>query len=256
MAEWHFVCDSDVHATADGALRMKPNLVTRLVALDKERAVDFVLCVGDLTDHGLARARCGETGFFGCLGACIACACVRGDELATFIDYYETPLERAGFPVKLCPGNHDAHIPGPRCHKGVFDHIAKKHGATTACEWRDACCYSFVHKGVHFLCLGVYPHNLAWLRAALPRDTAAPLVLFYHYNTVPDEAFSNWWTPAEKNAFYGVIKGHNVALIVNGHLHATGDGMWRGIRVVRGAGDDKFALVGFRGTTLTSVEFR
>ena len=53
--------------------------------------------------------------------------------------------------------------------------------------------------------------------------------MYFHYGW---DSFSTlWWTEAEQENFYDVIKGYNVAAIFTGHNHATGYLKWKGIDV-------------------------
>ena len=42
-----------------------------------------------------------------------------------------------------------------------------------------------------------------------------PVITFQHFGWAG--ATSDWWTPAAKERFYEVVKGYNIAALINGH---------------------------------------
>ena len=94
--------------------------------------------------------------------------------------------------------------------------------------------------GVALAFLDVYPDAkvLAWLARELrakPELRALPFVVFFHYNL--QDAYSDWWTAAEKAAFRDAIAGLRVLAICVGHNHATYTHKWEGRDVVCSGGD-------------------
>ncbi len=247
---WYFLCDgdpqfgmenSDPGATYPMARPTSRNIVQRINKINITYPINFVICAGDLTSHG-----------WGASGCCKK----NPDEFGEFINQYAIPIENAGFPLFSCPGNHDTYVDWPYFDKPVFEYIKTKYVATHDMfkDWKYSGCYSFNHNGVEFISMGVYPYNLAWLREYIPTDDT-PIIIFYHYNTVTGEPYSDWWGEDEKTAFYDVIKDNNVLLIINGHWHESGIGHWNGIPVVRGAGD-KFCIVEIKDRVLGNIKFK
>lgn len=229
--KWYFACDSDQHfCIPEGAPpgseprpRKDAIIVEKIKALRRQYGLDLLLCPGDCTDH------CSDgSGWLTCVGK----GDQYGDEFGHFVTDFIDPLEREGLPVYACPGNHDVdnwRYPGV----SILKYIRAKHGGTYKWSDRDVSgYYKFEHKGVCFMCLGIFPKDLAWLKENLPKDKTRPIVIYYHYNTNPAEAFADWWTEEHKQKFYDTISGHNVKLIVNGHLHKTQQGEWKGIPYV------------------------
>jgi hypothetical protein len=81
---------------------------------------------------------------------------------------------------------------------------------------------------------------LQWLKEDLARyvgTSGRPVVLFHHYgfdgtSTDPNE---QWWTPAQRELYWDVLAGYNVAAIFTGHYHA-GPGEERYVPWARPAG--------------------
>ena len=96
-------------------------------------------------------------------------------------------------------------------------------------------CYTKRKNNILFISLGVYPKNLKFLKKNLPGDTTAPVIIFYHYNTV-NEPHSDWWSDEEKENFYQVIKDSNILAIINGHIHLSYKKKWRGFTMLNGGG--------------------
>jgi cytolysin (calcineurin-like family phosphatase) len=60
-------------------------------------------------------------------------------------------------------------------------------------------------------------------------NSGRAVVLFQHFGV--DAYASQWWTEAERDAFYAAIKQYNVIGIFHGHTHTTSIYQWRGIDV-------------------------
>ena len=221
----------------------------KLKNIGKYRAVDFMICAGDLTQNGLD----GKGGLkIGCFPPIYHHRSI--DELSIYIQDYEKKVESV-CPLYVCPGNHDTYCDRPVIYKGVLKHIANKHGATyNPVFWKSSGMYTFQHKGVKFISCGIYPYNLNWLTRHLPKNKQDPIILFWHYNTLIGEPFSDWWSTEEKEAFYRKIQEYNVLMIVNGHLHNTTLQYWHDIPIVKGAGSS-LAIVHMKGTKVHEVYF-
>lgn len=155
------------------------------------------------------------------------------------------------FPVYESFGNHDGNIGGV-----VRNSIRERNlNRDIKCFISpDSLHYSFNHKGVHFAMLGSYPGNewdpncdwchyfketfrdaemsLAFLEDDLKNNLERedqPVVLFFHYGW---DGFSMlWWTLAEQENFYKVIKDKNILGIFHGHNHGIDHYKWKGIDV-------------------------
>ena len=148
-------------------------------------------------------------------------------------------------------GNHDGNIDGI-VRTGIIER--NKHRKNLKSVSANGLHYSWDRNGIHFVMLGSYPGNvldstcgwchyfkesfrdpqssLAFLKEDLERNVnknIQPVILFFHYGY--DDFGNLWWTPAEQDAFYNVIKDYNIAAIFHGHDHATDNYRWRGINV-------------------------
>jgi len=106
---------------------------------------------------------------------------------------YLIPIEKLGIPVKICVGNHDINrVRNPNLT--ILKYIRDRYNATYSwLDYNNSSCYKFEHNGVLFMCLGLYPKNLEWLKKNLPKDATKPIIFFYHYSTDPEFALSDWW---------------------------------------------------------------
>lgn len=217
---WFFVCDSDQHFefTSGNIVSRKGNAVYRLLLLQQSYHIDFLLSVGDAICHGADGSQislCGTDQY--------------GNEYQAFLDNYINQIEKMGIDVKLCIGNHDINK-WKYPNVSLLKYIRDKHNGTYSWFKTDESgYYRFMHKGYVFMCLGLYPKNVDWLKKNLPIDNATPIIIYFHYNTDPNDPWSDWWTEEEKNKFYNAIAEYNVKLIINGHMHTTKHGIWNGI---------------------------
>lgn len=245
MGKWYFVADGDPQVgsetDSDGlpiVRKVKQNMGSRLIKYEKP--IKFVICAGDLTSLGQdgKKILCWKNGEY--------------NQVGIFLNDYLNNIESKGIRVYCCPGNHDTYVAWPYWYKPVFNFLRRKYNANN-----DGC-YMFEMSGVKFISLGIYPNkkNLDWLKDQI-RDLfkGTPLIIFYHYNTVDSEPYSDWWKDEEKEAFYQVIKDYNVQLIINGHYHASGKGMWHGIPVVRGSGH-KSCIIEMNDYSLENIYFK
>jgi hypothetical protein len=105
--------------------------------------------------------------------------------------------------------------------------------------------YSWDWGDVHFVQLNLYPGNspgkvgkhdsstvlmdpfnslqfLADDLRAKVGTSGRPVVLTHHYGLEPFSCQDDWWTAAERSAYWDVIADYNVIAIISGHLHAQG----------------------------------
>jgi predicted phosphodiesterase len=115
--------------------------------------------------------------------------------------------------------------------------------------------YSWDWGNYHFVSLGSYPsdkwdsacdwchyfknsfrepqNSLSFLKEDLQKfvnsSNKKKVIMYFHYGW---DSFSKlWWTEAEQEKFYDVIKRYNIAAIFTGHNHSTGYLKWKGIDV-------------------------
>ena len=230
---WSFACDGDLHldAVSKPTKTRKPNSVAKLRSYKDK--LDFVVCVGDMIDHGADGSRT----------VCTSCSKNVADEFTEFVESYLAPLESASMPCKLCLGNHDyskSSYPGLMMIKYIRD----RHQATFASDPDMCSCYFFDHKGVRFIVMGVFPKNIAWLKFVLDKTVkGVPIVFIYHYNTDPSEPWADWWKDDQRELFFTAIAGLNVIAIINGHWHASMTKTYRGIPIIHASGEDRLCIV-------------
>jgi len=227
MSAWYFACDSDQHFSIEkGKLdQRKGDYISTYTNLNKQMKLDFLLCPGDMTDHGAD-------------DFCIIPPCLMklvssgpyGDECEAYIENWVNGIEKLGIPIYEGIGNHDfKRYCYPKMTMAKYVH--ERHNSTMS--WFSKDCigyYKFEHKGVDFIYTGLYPKNLSWIRDNLPEDKMKPIIFCYHYNTMgADGSYCTWWSEKEMDEFYEVIKGHNVKMIINGHWHVNNVSPWKNI---------------------------
>jgi hypothetical protein len=175
------------------------------------------------------------------------CPCVNNngneDQLSGLKEKWVKPLENAGLAVLLGLGNHDEVHYFPYYPKPVFRYIADRHNATyDLLNTYNSGCYTYYRNGILFLSLGIYPKNISYLRQNLPLNRNVPIIIFYHYNSIEDEPYSDWWKTSEKIAFKESIASYNVLAIINGHCHQTYIKEWLGYKMLNGSGGELLLL--------------
>jgi Icc-related predicted phosphoesterase len=209
-----------------------------------EHNVQMVISAGDLTEYGTDGK------------SFLCCRKHKEDELTPMIKKWVEPIENAGIEVLLTIGNHDTYTGHPYFYKPVFQYIKKKHNATYY-PWiwmKYSGCYTYTRNNILFISLGVYPKYLKFLRKHLPKDKNYPIIIFYHYNTVDKEAYSDWWNDKEKEQFYQVIKDYNILAIINGHIHATYEKKWKNFTMLN-AGGSKLIRMNMENDKFIDVNF-
>jgi hypothetical protein len=108
--------------------------------------------------------------------------------------------------------------------------------------------YSWDWQDVHFVQLNLFPSDttspqypqndpygsLSFLKNDLQRyvgNSGRPVVLVQHYgfddfSIGKSEQKEEWWTEAQRKAYWDAIAPYNVAAIFTGHLHPTPEGSW------------------------------
>jgi 3',5'-cyclic AMP phosphodiesterase CpdA len=113
--------------------------------------------------------------------------------------------------IKLVPGEHDAGLDGGALFREHF-------GET---------CYSFDHRGVHFVALDnvsrakpeIGPQQLAWLKKDLARfPRTAPIVVFTHRPLFDLKPEWEWFT-SDGDAVMEVLAPFENLTVLYGHIH-------------------------------------
>lgn len=164
-------------------------------------------------------------------------------------------LEGARVPVLAAIGNHDGDPDGPvRTGMAVRNRAQFAQGAFAALS-DNAVHYAVKWGDLHVICVNLYPADapdaatpfrfgnggrvggwndpqgaLTFLTNYLGRAVGRsgdPVIVLQHYGF---DGFSlndwNWWTPAQRRAYYEALKGYNVLAILHGHDHAAERYRW------------------------------
>ena len=242
----NFILTSDIHANGT-TIRSDKISDTKLLK-DYYDKVDLIIIAGDLLDTGAN----GEDD----LQIVNNCVCIghHKNELKSYIDFLNE-IDTNWFnssKIYMCLGNHDTYTDSLKTKLFRFFHCGKyppntiqglleqKYGGQL---------YSFVKKGITFLCLGIYPdHNaIIFLREELKKSLHCdPIILFFHYPLTGP--YSDWWKDEERVRFYETIKGKNIICICVGHYHDTYITTWNDIPVISGAGSNTFIKGSFDDT--------
>lgn len=248
--KWSIILSSDLHF---GSLKSvsgvdirkdKKDQVQQIINMKDEHNIQMVISAGDLTEYGTD----GKSFF--------CCRKNTEDQLNPMIKNWVEPIEKSGIDVLLTIGNHDTYTGHPYFYKPVFQYIKKKHNATCY-PWiwmKYSGCYTYTRNNILFISLGVYPKYLKFLRKHLPKDKNYPIIIFYHYNTVDKEAYSDWWNDKEKEQFYQVIKDYNILAIINGHIHATYEKKWKNFTMLN-AGGSKLIRMNMENDKFIDINF-
>ncbi len=236
-AQVAFIVTSDTHFDGDST----NYAVNKMMAEDFNRLQEirppgskkrlypgFVWVLGDLTDSGTE------------------------DQWEDYEEIYGLKGEGVvQYPVFECFGNHDGNIDGV-----VRTGIRKRNKKREMNINTDTLGlhYSWDMGGIHFVNLNLYPANewdpdcdwckyfkesfreaqnsLEFLEKDLLKRVGAsgiPVVIAFHIGY--DDFGKLWWTDSDREKFWNVINGYNVAAIFHGHNHAVEKRNWKGIDV-------------------------
>ncbi|MBN1419853.1 MAG: metallophosphoesterase [Planctomycetes bacterium] len=151
---------------------------------------------------------------------------------------------RVDFPVYEGLGNHDLG-PGDLVLNAIRERNRRRPGLKMLSS--DGLHYSLDWDHVHVVNLNLYPgdvkdpatpygpihdpkHALSFLRKDLAENvgrSGRPVILCHHY----DLQGTNWWSEAERDAYFEAIQPYNIICIAHGHT-GTDIYKWRGIDVV------------------------
>ena len=181
------------------------------------------------------------------------------DNIKSFTDVYGLCGNASlKFPIFEGYGNHDYFIYDHimyrmfNAHPNV-DMVSKRNpyraGLTHTAPGADGH-YSWDWDNVHFVMVNLAPtdlvpvadvtgkqdprHALEFLQndlAAYVAGTQKRVIVISHYGFYSSWDFSGWWTTAEAEAYYNVIKDYHVIAHLHGHAHQTGQYLWHGINV-------------------------
>ena len=243
--EWSIVLASDLHFGKNEVYHtIKQEFVRKIVANKEPDHIEVVISAGDLTEYGTDGASfCGLRKH-------------TTDELGLLKKLWVKPLDAAGITTLLTIGNHDTYAGHPYIYKPVMRYVAKRHKATfyPVLHMYRSGYYAYEHNGIRFLSLGAKPTYWKWIRKHLTHDM--PMIIFYHFNTIDTEPYSDWWSEEDKKKFGAMIdlyKG-SILFIVNGHLHSTTfNKYWNGVHMINAAGVNEMVKVTMEGTTVKSV---
>jgi hypothetical protein len=142
------------------------------------------------------------------------------------------------YPVIEAYGNHDI---DSQAGNLLLNGIVRRNGESkikrtfsvnrlhSAWDWDD----------VHFVNVNLYPgdagpanDSLCFLAADLHQnvgDSHRPVIIMQHYGFDDFSREPRWWTDAQRDAYYRVIKRYNIAAIFSGHQHWADRIEWNGI---------------------------
>lgn len=200
----------DIHVGAIDKFSAKRLLLDTLKTRLSLNPNALAILPGDLTENGYG---------YGMFLRCFPCLCINNtksiDEAGEFISVHRDLLS-VNKNVYMCIGNHDQGTDW--FSYPIADYINLVHRAN------ENGCYSFVHGGIYFICLGKYPgtFELAYfnmVHSINVADKNLPYVVFHHYNY--EGPYSDFWTPAEKADAYMCYDNKNILCILHGHIHLT-----------------------------------
>lgn len=247
--KWSLLLISDLHfeKQMDGSIGMRNpkrfNLET-IKSLQQDNGLEVVVSAGDLTNHGFNGA-----------SLCGLFQKDNVDEFGGFIEKFVNPLESMGLNLLLCGGNHDTYVKWPYKSKPVLQYIQKKYSSTYSYfDFYKSNCYKREIHGIDFISMGIYPKNLKWLRKNLPKDFTKPVIIFFHFNFIQEEPYSNWWDILEKLQFHSTIKKYNIIGILHGHVHSTSVKKWESIPVFNGSSPSGSLLIEFDDSKIINTK--
>ena len=209
--------------------------IKRDILLKEGTKKDVLIVPGDITQYGIGNMNNPFTKYL-CM-----CICIRrqrgesvdkwSNELPRFKETFMKPVEEKLGNTLLCIGNHDSLTQWWIGHNPVYEYVRNRHGGLN---------YKKEIDGIVIFSLSEYPnaHAVKWLKTQLEKEhKTEPFIVFFHFNL--EGPYSDWWTSAEKDAFYKVVEPYleRLAFVGVGHVHWSNISNWRGIKVVNGAGD-------------------
>lgn len=228
MESFTFFADSDLHFGKSTPTKNKANDLNirndkiNNVKLILENDCDFVLACGDLTDTGSDGFELFDHSIND-----------KQEQVQALKKKYVKPIETRK-KIYLTLGNHDNE---PNLYKPVANYIACKHGSLR---------YNFMHKGVQFICLNIYPDTISLLYFLLCAKKDTPIVIFFHYNLIGP--FSDWWTDEQKDKFKNTIDNYKIVLIVTGHHHICKEYDWHGYKTIVCGGSGLYSCTFHKNT--------
>ena len=246
MTEWSIVLASDLHFGKNELYLAAKKAIVRSILQNKETDnIQMVISAGDLTEYGTdGLSFCGLRKH-------------TSDELGLLKKEWVEPLDAAGITTLLTIGNHDTYAGHPYIYKPVMRYVAQRHNATFHPLFRmyRSGYYAYEKNGVRFLSLGVKPTYWKWIKKHLTHEM--PMILFYHFNTIDTEPYSDWWSEKNKKKFDAMIEPYkkNILFIVNGHRHTSMfNTEWNGVHMINGAGVHNPVKVTMEGTRVKTIE--
>ncbi|MDH6311327.1 cytolysin (calcineurin-like family phosphatase) [Parabacteroides sp. PFB2-10] len=232
-----FIVVSDPHFKGDDTTRMVNHMMVEdmnslkgTIAPWNNKALKpaFVWMLGDMTDNGEQEQWDDYENTYG----------LNGEKLLQY-------------PVMECFGNHDGNVDGLVRAALKERNKNRKTKITTDSLGLH---YSWDQGNIHFVNLNLYPgddwdpacawchyfkesfrepqHSLAFLKKDLKEKvgrSGRPVVLGFHIGF--DDFSQLWWTDADREKLYEVIKEYNIIAIFQGHNHAAAPYTWKGIDI-------------------------
>ncbi|MEO0975803.1 MAG: metallophosphoesterase [Pseudomonadota bacterium] len=201
-----FIILSDLHIVPEGKLSHGLDTLDRLTQAvnyvnETHGDADFVICAGDLADHGEAAA----------------------------YKRLKTEIERLNTPTYLTLGNHDDRptfldIFGSylASETGNLDHVIDAEGYRVIVL--DSSEPELMGSG------RLSKAQLDWLAGQLDRATDRPVVIVLHHNITNFHVQTDFIILEEPEALIDVVSRHpDVRQVISGHVHMTTSGTVRGI---------------------------
>ncbi|MEM6461230.1 MAG: metallophosphoesterase [Pseudomonadota bacterium] len=201
-----FIVLADLHIVPQGKFSHGIDSLARLndaVAFVNENHSDaaFVVCAGDLADHG---------------------------EPAAYMRFREA-IEQLVPPVHLTLGNHDnrpafLEIFGTDmvAETGCLDHVIDTGGYRIIVLDTSEPELSGAGR--------LAPVQIDWLKSRLAEAEDMPVVIVLHHNIVPFHVQTDFIILQENEAFADAVLSHrDVRQVISGHVHMTTSGTYRGV---------------------------
>jgi len=232
---------SDLHCGGDTGKNI-PALSDKMIAEIDRSKINIVIVAGDLTAHGYDGIITNQWLFpiFGPNSWITGGSSVNELQMLKDQFVYRVGAQQNVY-MFLMNGNHDLNNGAGR--NPVCDYITSIYHNTF---------YVVQYNGYFFFMCGLYPTAgiNSWIQQQMQMHgitNQTPLFFSFHYNLTGD--MSDWWSEAEKDAFYATIQGKNVVGIFVGHRHESYQNEWKGIKVVS-AGGFSFAKMSPQGNEL------
>lgn len=223
MSSFSFAVDSDFQFANRKIRSGKERHIDSII---NDPGLDFLVTCGDLTQNSSSQ------------------------DFDQFLEQIYKPLKRSGILLKACLGNHDVDkyfwppqfakkmvrdsaweiltrwgIP----NKNLENWFTKKYGSRY---------YHFLHKGVRFVCLDLYPtaEIRSWMEKEVPNDL--PIVVYWHFNVKGPYSVPEWWSKQDRRETFELLSKYDTLCVLVGHYHSTYRYKYKGIQVIVSGGPE------------------